>query len=121
MDYWLDVKTSDAKELNDAVKTDADAAGAMDAPVSDDGIGLRSEESDKPRGEGLQLLSLLLTIPVGVAIDVAADWIKKYFDRKRDEGHRIRAVTIRYTEESVDADGNVQTAPREYRIEFGES
>jgi hypothetical protein len=119
MDYWLDVKTAGpTKDLNSAIKADAKAADAQDAPVSDDGIGLRSEPSDEPRGAG-DLLSLLLTIPAGVAVDVAADQIKRYLRRKGGD-HRIREATIRWTEETVDADGNVTTNEREQRVELDE-
>ncbi|MCT9113053.1 hypothetical protein N4G69_47325 [Streptomyces mirabilis] len=119
MDYWLDVKTAGpAKDLNSAIKADAEAAHASDAPVSDDGIGLRSE--GKLRGPGADLLSLLLTIPAGVAVDVAADQIKRYLRRKGGD-HRIKEATIRWTEETVDADGNVTTNERDQRVELDES
>ncbi|MCX4826839.1 hypothetical protein OG883_45210 [Streptomyces sp. NBC_01142] len=119
MDYWLDVKTAEPADLNSAIKADAEAAHARDAPVSDDGVGLRNEPSDKPRG-AVDLLSLLLTVPVGVAVEVAADQIKGYL-RRKDGDHRIREATIRWTEETLDADGNVTTDEREQRVELDES
>ncbi|MFI6567101.1 hypothetical protein [Streptomyces sp. NPDC050534] len=123
MDYWLDVKTADPEGLTAAVDADAKAAGAAYAVVSDDGISLHSESEESRHRGAVELLSLLLTIPVGITIDVAADQIKSYLARLRhkDGDRQIREATIRWTEESVDADGNVTTNERERRVELDDS
>ncbi|MEV6399219.1 hypothetical protein AB0M39_31280 [Streptomyces sp. NPDC051907] len=115
MDYFLDLKTDNAEALVSAIQADANAAGAVDAPVSDNGIGLRDHPENRRRG-GDQLVSLLLTIPVGITVDVAADQIKSYLRRKRG----IREATITWTEETLDADGDVDAIPREQRVELDE-
>ncbi|MFI5982025.1 hypothetical protein ACIBEA_14220 [Streptomyces sp. NPDC051555] len=118
MDYFLDLETDNAKALISAIEADAEAAGAADAPVSDNGIGLRIDPENKLRGgEGMQLLTLLLTVPVGITVDVAADQIKRYLGGKRG----IKEATITWTEETLDADGNVDPIPRERRVELDES
>lgn len=118
MDYFLDLKTDNAKDFASAIERDAEAAGAADAPVSGIGIGLRNDPENKTRGgEGIQLLSLLLTIPAGITVDVAADQIKSYLRRKRG----IREATITWAEETLDADGNVDVIQRQHRVELDES
>ncbi|MFD7609874.1 hypothetical protein [Streptomyces sp. NPDC059828] len=118
MDYFLDLKTDNAEALISAIEADAETAGAADAPVSDSGIGLRIDPENKLRGEGgIQLLTLLLTVPVGITVDVAADQIKSYLRRKRG----IKEATIAWTDETLDADGNVDAIPRERRVELDES
>lgn len=118
MDYHLDLETDDAKAFISAIEAEAKAAGAADAPVSDSGIRLRNDlENELRGGEGVQLLTLLLTIPVGITVDVAADQIKSYLRRKRG----VREATITWAEETLDADGNVDAIPREQRVELDES
>ncbi|WP_406399164.1 hypothetical protein OH805_08740 [Streptomyces sp. NBC_00879] len=118
MDYHLDLETDDAEAFISAMESDAEAAGAAGAPVSDSGIGLRNDPENEPRGgEGVQLLTLLLTIPAGITVDVAADQIKSYLRRKRG----IREATITWAEETVDDDGNVDAIAREQRVELDES
>ncbi|MGW2540831.1 hypothetical protein ACWC5I_08140 [Kitasatospora sp. NPDC001574] len=91
MNYFLELTTDDAKALKSAIDAEAKAADAADAPVSDNGIGLRNDPSNRPRSN--ELLTLLLTIPVGITVDVAADQIKSYLRRKHPD-HRIREATI---------------------------
>lgn len=118
MDYFLDLKTDNAEAFTSAIEADAEAAGTADAPVSDNGIGLRNDPENESRGgEGIQLLTLLLTIPAGITVDVAADQIKSYLRRKRG----IREATITWAEENLDTDGNVDVIPREHRVELDES
>ncbi|MGH3803272.1 MAG: hypothetical protein ACRDTD_24705, partial [Pseudonocardiaceae bacterium] len=69
---------------------------------------------------GQDVLTLLLTIPVGITVDVAADQIKRYF-REKYRDHGIREATITWAEETLDADGNVDSIPREQRVELDES
>ncbi|MFD3843155.1 hypothetical protein ACFWWC_44115 [Streptomyces sp. NPDC058642] len=123
MDYWLDIKTADPEGLMAAVEADAMAAGASHAVVSADGIGLHGEPEESRHRGAVELLSLLLTIPVGITIEVAADQVKSYLARLRHRvgDRQIREVTIRWTEESVDADGNVTTNEREKRVELDDS
>lgn len=123
MDYWLDVKTADPKGLMAAVEADAMAAGASHAVVSADGISLHGEPEESQHRGAVELLSLLLTIPVGITIEVAADQVKSYLARLRHRvgDRQIREVTIRWTEEIVDADGNVTTNEREKRVELDDS
>ncbi|MEU2207581.1 hypothetical protein AB0B95_10540 [Streptomyces hygroscopicus] len=116
MNYFLDLKTDNTKAFISAIEADAKAAGAADAPVSDNGIALRGDPENKPRGED-QLVTLLLTIPVGITVDVAADQIKSYLRRKRG----IKEAKITWTEEALDADGNVDAIPREQKVELDES
>ncbi|GGV02719.1 hypothetical protein GCM10010211_82540 [Streptomyces albospinus] len=117
MKYTLRVKTADSAGLIAAIEADAGASDSGQAQVSADGIGL---QLDPMRTSGVDLVTLLLTIPVGVTVEVAADRIKKYLGEK-DEDHRIRKETIGWQEETVDADGNVKTNWGEYRIELDES
>ncbi|MGW5136766.1 hypothetical protein [Streptomyces sp. NPDC004135] len=116
MDYWLDVKTADPNGFKAAIEADASATGGAYAIVSDDGIGLHEPKESKRRGDKVELLSLLLTIPVGITIDVAADQIKSWLSR-----NKVREATIRWVEETVDDDGNVTTNEREQRVEIDES
>ncbi|MEH0517307.1 hypothetical protein QBC31_42870 [Streptomyces sp. B21-079] len=96
MNYFLELEltTDDAKALRSAIDAEAKAADAADAPVSDNGIGLRNEPSLRSRGE---LVTLLLTIPVGITVDVAAAQIKSYlrYLRRKYRDHGIREATIR--------------------------
>ncbi|MBP5910671.1 hypothetical protein F3K40_43095 [Streptomyces sp. LBUM 1478] len=106
-----------------AVEADAMAAGASYAVVSTDGISLHGEPEESRHRGAVELLSLLLTIPVGITIEVAADQVKSYLARLRHRvgDRQIREVTIRWTEESVDANGNVTTNEREKRVELDDS
>ncbi|MGX5185737.1 hypothetical protein ACWKT5_23670 [Streptomyces avermitilis] len=116
MNYFLDLRTDNAEAFISAIESDANAAGAADAPVSDNGIALRGDPENMRRGMD-QLVTLLLTIPVGITVDVAADQIKGYLRGKRG----IKEAKITWTEETLDADGNVDAIPRERRVELDES
>ncbi|MGW2009760.1 hypothetical protein [Streptomyces nigrescens] len=119
MNYTLRVKTDDSAGLASAIEADAGAADSGQAQVSTDGIGLRISPLRNGTG-GVDLVTLLLTIPVGVTVEVAADQIKRYL-RRKDKDHRIRRETIGWSEETVDADGNVKTNWKEYRIDLDET
>ncbi|MFC9329740.1 hypothetical protein [Kitasatospora sp. NPDC057015] len=125
MTYYLKVTTADpdaAADLASAVRADAAAAGARDAPVSD---GVRLSPPRPRGGVGEQLLTLGLTVPVGITVDVAADRVKQYL-RRHEEDRRvrraaIRRATINWTEETVDSDGRLTRSERKHTIEFDEA
>ncbi|MGW0821962.1 hypothetical protein [Streptomyces sp. NPDC002845] len=121
MDYILDVETTDANSLISAIKDDVSATNSDEIPISDNGVGLGGPTAPRGSIDGVQLVQLLLTIPVGVTVEVAADQIMNYFRRRKYRDHDVRVITIIWTEETLDPDGNVQTNLKRHQVDLGGS
>ncbi|MEU9075432.1 hypothetical protein [Kitasatospora sp. NPDC048538] len=119
MSYRLKVKLSDtqaAERLKAAIEKDAGAAGDTRAPVSDNGVGLSASKIEH-RGDGVQLLTIALTIPAGITVNIASEWIKRYLDRNNAD-RSIRSADILQTDEIIDADGHTNNVMNRHPVEL---